>query len=106
MRWAQTHANGHRRVGPGANFRRRRVGSGVGCRRGCVRTQGPGTDESRIAHSHCGGDTCLGADGCDIGRKPERARAGAGWAYAAAEGAHAATGAGGINKFSSILVIC
>jgi hypothetical protein len=42
-------------------------------------------------HSHCGGNTCLGADGCDIGRGPERA-------HAAAERVHAATGAGGIKK--------
>jgi hypothetical protein len=37
-------------------------------------------DRSRIAHNHRGGDTCLDADGCDIGYGPEWAcaRAGAG----------------------------
>jgi hypothetical protein len=40
-----------------------------------ARIQCPCADERRFARSHCGGDTCLGADGCDIGRKPERARA-------------------------------
>jgi hypothetical protein len=44
---------------------------------------------------------CLGTDGCDIRRVLER-----GQAYTVAEGAYVATGAGGINKSSPILVIC
>jgi hypothetical protein len=60
---------------------------------------GPHPDGRRIASSHCGQNTCLGTNRCDIGHRPERApigtSAGMGQVHAATEGAHAAIGVGG-----------
>jgi hypothetical protein len=43
-----------------------------------AQTQCSRTEERQFACSHCNGDTSLGADGCDIGRGPERERAAGG----------------------------
>jgi hypothetical protein len=63
-----------------------------------VRTQCLHADGRRFSRSHYDGDMCLGTDGCDIGRGPERARAiGDAGARGCRKGARG-YGAGGINK--------
>jgi hypothetical protein len=96
-RWA-----GRRSVGNGTNSKRGRMRPSVDSLRvrGCGRTRGPLADGRRITHNHCSQNTCLGADGCDIGREPQQERTGAGagmeQAHAAVDRAHAATGMGGV----------
>jgi hypothetical protein len=81
----ETGADSRRgRVGPGMDSsrvrecgrtrvgRKRRLMGAAGWDR--ARIQCPRTDGRRFARSHCDGDTCLGTDGCDIGRGPEQAR--------------------------------
>jgi hypothetical protein len=52
------------------NGRKRGLMGGGGWDR--ARTQSPRADGRQFARSHCDRNTCLGANGCDIRRGPER----------------------------------
>jgi hypothetical protein len=74
--------------------KRGRMGQGADSSRthGCRRKQEVRTRTEGESRGHCDHNTCLGADGCDIGHGPQRVRPGA---NAGMGRAHAAMGTEG-----------